>query len=291
MPEPLRRPCRVSHDETRSSLALVLGVAIAFALAACTHSAPPAGDPDPDPAPDPVADPNRIEGTLLQGSLPNLGVGIVLVDDTPGPAPFAASERTNARTDVASEARSSALVSGDGVVYLGAFAPVADDGTFAIELPSIADLPETALRPGNAFVPMVERILDCGLVSDDPAARATSLRFTFDSVVDDLPMSVSVVALSIVHLLTVALDEAPAGDDPLASIERLVTWVYADRGFRAVSSGDCVVDGVFALDVDLDLEAGWNQVLWGLAGGSVTVRRRDPAPVFVVPFEFLGGAP
>ncbi len=178
---------------------------------------------------------------LTAGTAPVLAAGLLLVDDTP--APLAVVE----------------LFPG---YWSGPVGPVGSDDTVVIQLPPAVDLPESVMAPAGEFLLNIGLMADCELVATVPTAHVTYARigsFATPGVV--LYGSEGAIPGMVTNIPV--FFGAPPALDVLEALE-VVTWLYADAATSITTTGtDCLdPDYMQTLSVDIDLDAGWNQLSW-----------------------------
>jgi hypothetical protein len=197
-----------------------------------------------------------VEGTIvgLEGA-GNVGVALVLMDD---PVDMLLS-------------RSALVDMGDGS-YLGPVGQVGADGSFTLPFPILADLPPTLFAPADDFVVNARSTPGCGLTASDPEARVTTTFFAY--FVAPILVLVHDEGFDLVIVFEQPVDFA---DDEAGVFDAsLVTWVHATRPVSVATSGDGCATDEYTFEVEVGLEAGWNQVAWIMSedAGSQTVALR-----------------
>jgi hypothetical protein len=197
-----------------------------------------------------------ISGTIVTSESPNpvLAVGIAIAEYVEGGGVFGLG-----------------LVEVAEHVFVGGVTPVALDGSFTMVLPSADDVEALDLAPAALFVDNANEIVGCTLDASDPAALVTPTMFSF------------LTAPSLTFFSTDGGGLALATSDPVDPVEgplpttRFLTWVYADRRVAvATPDGGCV--GVeYVLEVDVQLERGWNQLGWAYTSGPTPFAVAIPA--------------
>lgn len=149
--------------------------------------------------------------------------------------------------------------------YMGPVAGIGADGKFTVTLPADADVPASTLAAPDEFLRYID--LDaCTIVTSDPSAKVSKTSF-------DLASTPGMAVLTVDGAWPTIVTDADFSDANLPEdLEdfAFITWLYADRpvtigtGPHGAGLTLCEVapDVVFGLSVDL--QAGWNQLMWRL---------------------------
>lgn len=215
------------------------------------------------------ATPETVQGTFIPGEYPTPALGVMLqfqgFSTELGPVSF---------TDAG------------GGTYFGPLAPIQADGTVELVLPDPTNMPSDLMGTAVTFLPTLETFDDCTLTASDPDVGVSFTAYSLIAV-----PGAYVVAPD--GPRPAVLTDAPPPEEP--SLEDILlaghpTWVYAEEAVAVEATGaGCTVDLDFI--VDLELEAGWNQLIWqlGVEGPeeaievtSLTLRHSAGEPVYVL---------
>lgn len=213
--------------------------------------------------------PQTAQGTYIPGDHPTPALGVVLQFQG-----FATELGPVSFTDVG------------GGTYFGPLAPIDADGAVDLVLPDPTDMPADLMGTAATFLPTLATFEGCTLTASDPDVGVTFTAFSLVAVPGAYVVAVDGPRLAL-------LTDAPPPEEP--SLEDILlaghpTWVYAEEAVavEAIGAG-CTVD--IDVIVDLELEAGWNQLTWqlgvegpeeSLAVTSLTLRHSTGEPVYVV---------
>ena len=205
----------------------------------------------PAPVPDSSS---RVEGTVVfPGGVPVLGIGMVISDTTVAPTGLTAS----------------ALTELGGGIYATPTQPVAANGAFQLRLPGVEGLTYEVFRRADEFLYNVDGVADCSLVADPLGVDVTG--HVFDekgSYPGFYGVHANGLALSVVT-------ETPVDVNDLAAYPgRFLAWVFARSPVAVATVGSGCLP---KLDVELELERGWNVLGWtyDVATNGFTVRSVD----------------
>jgi hypothetical protein len=146
---------------------------------------------------------------------------------------------------------------------------VAASGAFQLRLPGAEGLPFDLFRRADEFLYNVDGVADCGLVADPLGVDVTG--HVFDekgSYPGFYGVHANGLALSVVT-------ETPVDVNDLAAYPgRFLAWVFARSPVAIATVGSGCLP---KLDVELELELGWNVLGWtyDVATNGFTVRSVD----------------
>ena len=286
-------------------LPAVLAALAAFALVIGCAQPPAPGEPDPEPEPEPTVLSGNAAWADLEGAEPGplLSVSLWMLDiEIPEPGPRAHASvvgghdsqtlrSSAAGLDVDGDVlRSSAVVEIEEGFYLAGLGQVAADGTYELALPDGDAIPEALFRDAEDAVAALFFAdgPECTLEASDPSARVTLT--LFEGVTVASPAFLAPTGLGIAITTTEAVDPDFDFASGFASTT-FVSLAYATAPTTITTTGaDCEPEAGFAVDVDVELAAGWNQLTWVyLPDDGLTVRDRPvDEPVFSLVFPYAG---
>lgn len=154
-----------------------------------------------------------------------------------------------------------------------------DDGVATVAFPDADEMPAAALMPlGEAFVQFAAEPTCTPAVAPESALATASVFQIFGLA--------GMVALTTEGaVLTIATDAPLSEVGSLTDFEGVFyTWLFADRDATFSTPETCV-----EFDVELTLEAGWNQVAWDASAAPVVVARSVPlTPFHALPYLPIG---
>lgn len=170
-------------------------------------------------------------------------------------------------------------------LYFGPVGSVAADGSAELLMPDTADVPSELLRTATSFVPMVEDFADCSLTASDASVGVTNGDFLFSG----LTSGVAVLAASgaePAYPINAPIDPDTFTEEELLSVGHTI-WVYAEGAVTVETTGAGCTSGTKDLNVDVALEAGWNQLTWDMEFDEIditsfTLRNSDGEPVYII---------
>lgn len=172
----------------------------------------------------------------------------------------------------------------DGL-FLGPLSSIGADGTVELILPDTTDVPAQIMRTASDFVDITAAFADCELTA---SAAAVGVSFLGLELVLSNP---GVAALTIEGAHPFLVTDAPLDPDEFTEEDLLSvghpTWVYAAEAVSVEATGAGCTGGAEYLVLDLDLQAGWNQLTWDVEFDGVdvlgfTLRHSDGEAVFLV---------
>lgn len=174
-------------------------------------------------------------------------------------------------------------------LYLAGLGSVDADGRFAIALPDGDDLPSELLRPAEDAIPVQAYTgnAECTLTSSTDGVLASIAIFEGFSFAGPVFLTADGLgaAVATTEAAEIDLDEGTSFEGVT-----FASLIYASAATALTSGGDgCVEQARVAVDVDVDLAAGWNQLTWVYdADDGVTVRTRDADEPLFARVLFVG---
>lgn len=152
--------------------------------------------------------------------------------------------------------------------FVGPLSPIADDGVMIVKFPASSDLTADVLTTADKLYWQIDDMVDCSLTASSPSVAVTPVAFEFISVPGVMLFTFEGALPAVVSNFPIDLITPPTAEQ-LADLV-LYTWVYAAGDVSVVSTGAGCDFGSSALEIDVDLSQGWNQLEWQLDVDEVT---------------------